>query len=214
MSIQNLILAVQEQEKLEAKIFALKESVKQDMIAKGIETLETKAGNLSLKSLAKKNRKAKPAQTAEIAELEIAISQERQELIDSNKQKLYELNKQKDMAELQMSLLLSNEWTDALETKLEEAKQKAIAESMQKPSVGYIELEISLAERDYISLAGDAWLSKAINEAKAIKPRKMTRPMVLSFVSQYFKGYYPDMPIDEAWQKRVKDHVAYWVGKQ
>ena len=206
---------MQERERLDAEIFALSENVKQEMLNRQLDKIDTKAGQLSLKSTAKKPKRKAFQPTVEMAELQSALEAEQNELLDTNKAELYALQKQKDLAELKMEMLLQNDWITELEAKLELAKQKAEAEQAKQNNEiqGYIQLDIKLVEQDYIALAGDAWLAKAIKQAKNLEPRKMTRPMVLNFVAQYYKGYYDGFTLDEAWAKRIEDHIAYWKGR-
>ena len=212
MSVQQLLIALQDRERLNAKIFALTQSVKHDMIEKGLDKIETKAGKLKLKSLAKKANKRAIVPTAEMADLQSALEAEKQELLDMNKSELYRLQKQKDIAEHSMDLLLQNEWINELKEKLALAEQKAKKAKLSEPE-GYIQLDVELVEQDYIALAGDAWIAEAISKAKSLQPRKMTRSMVLKFIAQYYKGYFEGMTLDEAWAKRIEDHITYWKGR-
>lgn len=214
-NIQKLLEAMQERQKLDAKIFALNQTVKQEMLEQKLDKIDTKAGQLVLKSTAKKRKNKRFEPTTKMAELQSALKAERAELLEANNKQLYALQKQKDMSELRMELLLDNEWTKELEAKLKEAEAEAktAQAELNEQKRSYIELNVQLAEKDYISLAGDNWISKAITEAKQLKPKKMTRPMVLEFIAQYYKGYYANNTLDEAWQKRVSDHILYWEGR-
>lgn len=204
--IQTLLAKLQQKAQLEAEIFVLTENVKQHMVSHGLSEISSKAGKLALKTVASKKSK-KLISSSEVQELESAIQAERTELIEANAKQIYELQKARDLAELGIAKLVRNEWIAELEAKLEQAKQQSVQEAS---TAGYLTIDVQLSEPDYAKMAGDAWFVKALREAKSLKPKHMTKSMLIAFLANYYKGYYPGKSLDEAWQMRIADHLAYW----
>ena len=205
MQINELLSAMKEREALDARIFALSNSVKQEMIERGLETIESKRGKLEIKP---KRRRKKQTSSQEIDEIQEAIELEKAELQDANAKQIYELQKTRDMAEIKMLSLLHNEWIEELENKLKDVKRNTISETPEPE----LELAIKLSEPSINQLVDDAWLSNALKQAKAAKPKAMTKSQVTSFVRSYFKGYY-EGDLDTAFQQRLDEHIAHWEAK-
>lgn len=201
---RQLLELLVEQEKLCMQIDRLKDEVYKEMLEQGTTELKTNKGTLKLKK--KRGRPINMPNEA-VAELEAAIEAEQDEMFETNKRALYELQKTRDLADLQIQKLTTNDWVVELQEKLNEVKK----ESVRVEGSEQYTLQCKPKQVSPFGYANNSWLLKATKQIKTL-PRPMTKSQIGEFLRGFYEyKLYGEQTLDEAWAERVDGHNKYWA---
>lgn len=205
--IKKLLTKAKQLKTLQLEVYGLQNVVQKELIANGTENVETKYGKLKL---VKNRGKASVTSSQETEELEQAIHLERQEMAQANAKQLYELQKQRDLAEIAMDRLMTNEWVEELEAKLDKAKQHTVQTSSQNS----LKLQIDLPKLNVLEYVDHKWYELKVMELKSLQPKPIGRSALNKFLEQYFESaYYEGFTLDDALADRISKHIAYWEAR-
>lgn len=200
MNYDDLVRAKLELDMAQAKYDALCGQAIKHMQATGANELSTSNASLSLKQ---KGTRLLPANSAAVAELKEAIELERQEMLDANASRIYALTRQRDLCQHQIDLLLTNEWIEELNRKLEAAKQ-----DKADTTATYNKLTIKLSDnvRDYVD---SITYNEHLARCKQLDP-PLTKANLNKCILNWGRGLLPEHgSLSDAVDARIAEHIAY-----